>query len=39
MFEAKVKEEQREEEKKKKLEQKMAHIDEKNDKVRSVFGD
>lgn len=33
MFEAKVKEEQREEEKKKKIEQKMAQIDEKNDKV------
>lgn len=33
VFEAKVKEEQREEEKKKKIEQKMAQIDEKNDKV------
>lgn len=33
MYEAKVKEEQREEEKKKKIEQKMAQIDEKNDKV------
>lgn len=33
MFEAKVKEEQREEEKKKKIEQKMAQIDGKNDKV------
>lgn len=33
MFEAKVKEEQREVEKKKKIEQKMAHLDEKNDKV------
>ncbi|XP_075996863.1 inner centromere protein isoform X2 [Genypterus blacodes] len=32
--EAKVKEEQREEEKKKKIEQKMAHLDEKNDKLR-----
>lgn len=37
MFEAKVKEEQREEEKKKKIEQKMAQIDEKNDKVRGTF--
>lgn len=34
VFEAKVKEEQREEQKKKKIEQKMAQIDEKNDKVR-----
>lgn len=34
MFEAKVKEGQKEEEKKKKIEQKMAQIDEKNDKVR-----
>lgn len=33
MFEAKVKEEQREVEKKKKIEQKMAQIDEKNEKV------
>ena len=33
VFEAKIKEEQREEEKKKKIEQKMAQIDEKNDKV------
>lgn len=33
VYEAKVKEEQREEEKKKKIEQKMAQIDEKNDKV------
>ncbi len=39
MFEAKVKEEQREEEKKKKIEQKMAQIDEKNDKVSNEFGD
>lgn len=39
MFEAKVKEEQREEEKKKKIEQKMANIDEKNDKVCTKFGD
>lgn len=37
MFEAKVKEEQREEEKKKKIEQKMAQIDEKNDKVYNTF--
>lgn len=37
MFEAKVKEGQREEEKKKKIEQKMAQIDEKNDKVRGTF--
>lgn len=36
MYEAKVKEEQREEEKKKKIEQKMAQIDEKNDKVVNV---
>uniref|UniRef100_A0A3B3Z7P1 Inner centromere protein ARK-binding domain-containing protein n=1 Tax=Periophthalmus magnuspinnatus TaxID=409849 RepID=A0A3B3Z7P1_9GOBI len=36
VFEAKVKEEQREEEKKKKIEQKMAQIDEKNDKVGKV---
>lgn len=33
VYEAKIKEEQREEEKKKKIEQKMAQIDEKNDKV------
>lgn len=33
VLEAKGKEEQREEEKKKKIEQKMAQIDEKNDKV------
>lgn len=33
--EAKVKEEQKEEQKKKKIEQKMAQIDEKNDKVRA----
>lgn len=33
MFEAKVKEEQREVEKKKKIEQKMAQLDEKNDKA------
>lgn len=39
MFEAKVKEEQREEEKKKKIEQKMAQIDEKNDKVSRTCGD
>lgn len=39
MFEAKVKEEQKEEEKKKKIEQKMAQIDEKNDKVCNKFGD
>ena len=39
MFEAKVKEEQREEEKKKKIEQKMAQIDEKNDKVCNKSGD
>lgn len=39
VFEAKVKEEQREEEKKKKIEQKMAQIDEKNDKVFNKFGD
>lgn len=39
MFEAKVKEEQREEEKKKKIEQKMAQIDEKNDKVCNKFCD
>lgn len=38
MFEAKVKEEQKEEEKKKKIEQKMAQIDEKNDKVYNRFG-
>lgn len=37
MFEAKVKEEQREEEKKKKIEQKMAQIDGKNDKVSKRF--
>lgn len=37
MYEAKVKEEQREEEKKKKIEQKMAQIDEKNDKVPNLF--
>lgn len=35
VLEAKVKEEQREEEKKKKIEQKMANIDEKNEKVYS----
>lgn len=35
VLEAKVKEEQKEEEKKKKIEQKMAHIDEKNEKVYS----
>lgn len=39
MYEAKVKEEQREEEKKKKIEQKMAQIDEKNDKVCNKVGD
>lgn len=39
VFEAKVKEEQREEEKKKKIEQKMAQIDEKNDKVCTTFFD
>lgn len=33
VVEARVKEEQKEEEKKKKIEQKMAQIDEKNDKV------
>uniref|UniRef100_A0A3B3Y025 Inner centromere protein ARK-binding domain-containing protein n=1 Tax=Poecilia mexicana TaxID=48701 RepID=A0A3B3Y025_9TELE len=38
VFEAKVKEELREEEKKKKIEQKMAQIDEKNDKVCKRFG-
>lgn len=38
MFEAKVKEEQRDQEKKKKIEQKMAQIDEKNDKVCDKFG-
>ena len=38
MLDAKVKEEQREEEKKKKIEQKMAQIDEKNDKVNNRFG-
>lgn len=38
MFEAKVKEELRGEEKKKKIEQKMAQIDEKNDKVWKRFG-
>lgn len=37
MFEAKVKEELREEEKKKKIEQKMAQIDEKNEKVSFFF--
>lgn len=34
-----MKEEMREEEKKKKIEQKMAQIDEKNDKVRREFND
>ncbi|XP_027858348.1 inner centromere protein isoform X3 [Xiphophorus couchianus] len=38
VFEAKVKEDLREEEKKKKIEQKMAQIDEKNDKVCKRFG-
>lgn len=37
MFELKVKEELKEEEKKKKIEQKMAQIDEKNDKVCEGF--
>ena len=38
VVEARVKEEQKEEEKKKKIEQKMAQIDEKNDKVSIGLG-